>query len=129
MIVGHEKPPLEALEHFGVKGMKWGVRKSKPLSTNTFKLSDGSRLKTHGLQEKLGKSFNPEDFKGKSPAMQEAMLIDLLNQKVSRDQRRARIRRGAIRAGLILGIVGARVFGQELLAQTIENSQPTEVWT
>lgn len=31
MIVGQNKMPLEeAVIHFGAKGMKWGVRKSKP---------------------------------------------------------------------------------------------------
>ena len=29
-IVGSEKPSLEDLVHFGVKGMKWGVRKQNP---------------------------------------------------------------------------------------------------
>jgi hypothetical protein len=32
-ILGHEKPPIdEALEHYGVRGMRWGVRKSEILS-------------------------------------------------------------------------------------------------
>ena len=29
MIVGQEKPSLDQLEHFGVKGMKWGVRNAE----------------------------------------------------------------------------------------------------
>lgn len=29
-IVGHEKPPLQDLVHFGVRGMHWGVRKARP---------------------------------------------------------------------------------------------------
>lgn len=32
MIVGQEKPPLDELVHFGVKGMKWGVRKENRTS-------------------------------------------------------------------------------------------------
>jgi hypothetical protein len=32
-IIGQEKPSLASLFHTGVKGMKWGVRKANPTST------------------------------------------------------------------------------------------------
>jgi hypothetical protein len=40
----------EVLEHFGVKGMKWGVRKDAPSGPQpvTIKAEDGKRVKTAG---------------------------------------------------------------------------------
>lgn len=32
-VLGVEKPDLETLTHYGVKGMKWGVRKARPSSS------------------------------------------------------------------------------------------------
>lgn len=36
MIVGVEKPPLAELQHFGVKGMKWGVRRSAQATNASY---------------------------------------------------------------------------------------------
>lgn len=40
IIVGQEKPSLEDLTHFGVKGMKWGIRKENRTSLSNI----GDRL-------------------------------------------------------------------------------------
>jgi hypothetical protein len=34
MMVGDEKPPLETITHYGTKGMKWGVRKTNPTTSD-----------------------------------------------------------------------------------------------
>lgn len=52
MIIGQEKPSLEeALEHFGTKGMKWGVRKQNRTSLANIgdRLNKKSAPKTRSL--------------------------------------------------------------------------------
>jgi hypothetical protein len=47
MILGQEKPSLEELVHFGVKGMKWGViNEDKPTGRTSKGSADSSKPKT-----------------------------------------------------------------------------------
>lgn len=45
-MIAAEKPPLEAvhLAHFGVKGMKWGSRKSRSANASKQKMSTGKKV-------------------------------------------------------------------------------------
>lgn len=49
-IIGQDKPPLADLAHHGVKGMKWGVRRTRPVATAT---SGGKKVK---IKEKVTSS-------------------------------------------------------------------------
>lgn len=52
MIVGEDKPPLEeVIEHFGTKGMKWGIRKKNQTSLAKIgdRLNQKSAPKTRAL--------------------------------------------------------------------------------
>lgn len=42
-IMGQEKPSLEDLAHFGVKGMRWGVRKATDLTPDVLNRDFGKR--------------------------------------------------------------------------------------
>jgi len=105
-----EKPSLDDLVHFGVKGMKWGVRKSKPTSS-TERLRElnrkANRLNAETLivgENQLGAAFrkqynkamkkNPNfDFNALTPKQQAAY--------------RAKGHRRAYRRTLIVGAVEA----------------------
>jgi len=45
MITGHEKPDLADIEHFGVAGMKWGVRRGK--STTGLSRFSGAKVQAN----------------------------------------------------------------------------------
>lgn len=95
MIVGQEKPPLEELVHFGVQGMRWGVRNDKPRSTSS---------------------------RTKAPAKK----MSSVELALAADARRRR-RVGAIKAGLILGLVGARITVNMLTGIELPAPEPTVI--
>jgi len=49
-MISLEKPPLNELIHFGVLGMKWGVRKDNKKSNRRLKMED--KYKTRGMTQK-----------------------------------------------------------------------------
>lgn len=49
MIVGQEKPSLEDLVHFGVKGMKWGSRKQSSRYSNDNVNADFKKFGNRGV--------------------------------------------------------------------------------
>lgn len=61
MIVGEEKPSLKELAHAGVKGMKWGVRKSEPANaayTGRMRANDKSqhgKRAVHRINSRMNK--------------------------------------------------------------------------
>jgi len=63
MIVGQEdKPPLDELAHYGVKGMKWGVTHDTPggggSSSPTKQDIYAARAKVYAHRQKYGRSYD-----------------------------------------------------------------------
>lgn len=68
MIVGQEKPPLDELVHFGIKGMHWGVRKGNTLSkSERAEASANYQAKLQRIQEtkysKISSGISQEQYK------------------------------------------------------------------
>jgi hypothetical protein len=59
MYVFSEKPALEDLEHFGVKGMKWGVRRERRAQTH---VNVGKGEGTRSEKIRSGATIGPVDF-------------------------------------------------------------------
>lgn len=115
----YSKPPLEEvmLEHFGVKGMHWGVRKSltpaqerqrqlervnkKINRIDANRVIEGASLQGWQLKKMAKKELkkNPNfTFSKLTPAQREAHL-----QRASDRARRRVIARGVVETGIILG--------------------------
>lgn len=93
MIVGSDKPSLDELVHFGVKGMKWGQRKADipihPAFTKRMQMNDRNR---HG-------------------ARAVARINQRMNEGQTRDQalRREDIRNARQRLALIGAVVAVQI--------------------
>ena len=128
--VGAEKPDLLSLEHYGKKGMKWGVRKAKP-STSDIKdarARQASRIhevnnRTHELNLATapgsGKSKKAQDTAVKK-YQQAIKNLDNSDTAVA-----ARMTRGEKAALLILtGPIGAAaIIGNKVQVKKIEKQQ------
>lgn len=61
MTVGGEKPSLDELAHFGVKGMRWGIRSAdQPLHPNYTSRMRSNDRRAHGKRavERINKHLN-----------------------------------------------------------------------
>lgn len=114
MIVGQEKPSIdEALEHFGVKGMKWGTHRErtpeqqiKKINKKINKVDVDSYLSGRSLvgfqSQKMHKKAlrkNPNFNVKKLSKAEETAWAD----KAARKSKRASARNGALAVGVILG--------------------------
>jgi hypothetical protein len=114
MIVGQEKPSIdEALEHFGVKGMKWGTHRErtpaqqiKKINKKINKVDSEQYLNGLGLigfqSQKMHKKAlrkNP-DFNVKKLSKEEETAWA---EKAARKSKRASARNGAVAVAVILG--------------------------
>lgn len=122
VIIGEEKPSIDDILHFGVKGMRWGVRKSDPgldtsegrkkrigkLEKKIDRLDDeyivtGYGLRGHaakGLHEKAKKKDPNYDATGKTWTKEQNAAF---SKKVGRRARRQSIQMGALASAIILG--------------------------
>lgn len=69
MIVGGEKPSLEELAHFGVKGMKWGTKKSdQPTNANYTSQMRNNDKSAHGARavKRINKRLNEGETRDKA---------------------------------------------------------------
>lgn len=86
MIVTEE----QMLMHYGVKGMRWGVRKSRPTSSGGFgrkKSSSGiAKLKKRAALRKAYKSKKAATAKAKTTRSIKDMSDDELRQRINRIQ-------------------------------------------
>lgn len=74
MIVGRDiKPSLEdlVLAHHGVKGMKWGVRKNKPTSSEIHDARQRQAFRAAELNRSIGKLNVSVGTKGEKAAVQD----------------------------------------------------------
>ena len=61
-IIGHTKPPLLELEHFGVRGMHWGVRKERVAGGRADRIIFGK----HGaaaIKQRVAKGQNAKEVR------------------------------------------------------------------
>lgn len=77
--------PVKSLYHFGIKGMRWGVRKSK--STKIGKQSDDYK-KTKPLRKKKARELSNEELKALTTRLQlERQFKDLNKKDVAKGQK------------------------------------------
>lgn len=79
-ILTGQKPELEDLEHFGVKGMKWGVRKEKDAGSN------GGPSISKRAARKQEKRTAKEDLAFAKNAVSARYMISVLNDANARGQ-------------------------------------------
>jgi len=107
-IVGAEKPSLEELAHYGVKGMKWGQHKKRKFSTDEIK-------DARARQQSRASQFEAQVHKtnlatGKKQEAEAKKLVKLHNELVTNKDAAvaARMTKGEKAANLILaGPIGA----------------------
>ena len=106
------KPPLDdVLEHHGVKGQKWGIRKQRPVlglarrRVNTGVSSAKSRLSKYTKNSKKRKGYSSKDYKKyRKRGMNHNQAIEAA--KRDRKKKVAAVAIGA--AALTIGVLAAR---------------------
>lgn len=106
------KPPLDdVLEHHGVKGQKWGIRKQRPVlglarrRVNTGVASAKSRLSKYTKNSKKRKGYSSKDYKKyRKRGMNHNQAIEAA--KRDRKKKIAAVAIGA--AALTIGVLAAR---------------------
>lgn len=77
--------PVKSLYHYGIKGMRWGVRKSR--STKTDKQSDDYK-KTKPLRKKKASELSNEELKALTTRLQlEKQFKDLNKKDIAKGQK------------------------------------------
>ena len=106
------KPPLDdVLEHHGVKGMKWGIRKQK-VSTGLARRSVNTGTATSSTSKytknaKSRKGYSDKDYqKYKAKGMSHQQAVDAA--KSARKKKIAGVAAAAAIAGLTIGVLAAR---------------------
>ena len=117
--LGGEKPSLSDLVHYGVQGMKWGVRKSNPTSTDihSARVRQAARkananLATARLNE-ASAGGNKAKQKSAVKAFEKAHLDVLTNEDAVTSQRMTKGEKWTI--GILAGPVGLAVIGANRL--------------
>jgi len=129
MILGQEgKPPLEELGHSGVRGMKWGVRKTE--SAGLITQPGLSKEKQAALQKYYSEGVKSGKFaKGPTVVAKKPVKATLNAEQVKANRRRIAV--GALRAATILLIVGRVTFravtGDTVGAVNDLANAPTEI--
>lgn len=92
--------PVDYLEHFGVKGMKWGKTSSK--SSKSSKDSKGSEPKTSSDFKKVEKT------RKKKPSEMSNEELKVLNERMNLEQNYARLNPNKLVKGrnIVAGIIG-----------------------
>lgn len=106
MLLNETKPDLDELVHFGVKGMKWGVRKaSRPSASEVYRARDKTFNQKLDIkrQKKAVKSAKRPATKAKREAKLSEMKMNLLKNP---DRAVAqRITKGDLAVTGLLGLV------------------------